>query len=128
MQLMLDIYICGTFHAGSSLTIDDLRMVNKAVYDMRDKWFQFGVELGIQPGTLKSIKRKSLQDPDECLLELLTEWLKTEEPTWKKLVEALKSDTVSEANLAKRIERDHCTKPGNVLCIHKHLLTPKVST
>ena len=122
MRLMLELhswypsycFLC-TLHAGNSLTIDDLRTVNNAVFEMRAKWLQLGIELGVKPGTLESIKQKNMQDPNSCLPDLLTEWLKAEEPTWEKLVEALKSDTVSERNLARRIERDHCTKPGSVL-------------
>ena len=99
-------------NAGDVLTIEDLRIVIKAVFEIRAKWHRLGVELGIHSHTLESIKSKCLHNPEDYLLELLTEWLKTEAPSWKKLIDALKSEIVGECNLAVRIEEEFCPRSG----------------
>ena len=70
------------------------------------------MELGIHPSTLDSIKCKCFHDPENCLLQVLTEWLKTEEPTWKRLVEVLKGNTLKEFKVAQKIEEEYCRKLG----------------
>ena len=80
-------------------------MVQRAAWDARSKWYNIGLELNIDPGTLDTIKR----DNDYCddqFRALLTTWLKmvTEpKPTWEALAEALRSPTVGYEHLA-----EHC--------------------
>ena len=90
------------------LSIKDLCMVQRAAWDARSKWYNIGLELNIEPGTLDTIKR----DNDYCddqFRAMLTTWLKmvTEpKPTWEALAEALRSPTVGYEHLA-----EHCMMP-----------------
>ena len=46
----------------------------------------------------------------ECLLEMLTEWLKCDSPhTWIVLTEALESPSLEEKHLAKELRDKHCS-------------------
>ena len=83
------------------------------VYKIRAKWYQLGVQLNICVGTLDSIKHS--QNDDECLLKLLTEWLRTnKEPTWEKLAEVLQCEAIGEANLAMKIVKEKCHQSGTI--------------
>jgi len=66
-----------------------------------------GVQLEIAIGTLKRIKQECREDAGHCLVEVLNEWLKNN-PSWKGVVDALRSPAVDEKSLADNIEREHC--------------------
>ena len=66
-----------------------------------------GVQLEIAIGTLKRIKQECREDAGHCLVEVLHEWLKNK-PSWKGVVDALRSPAVDEKSLADNIEREHC--------------------
>ena len=86
----------------SVLTVKDLKKVRDLVFSARVKWYDIGLELNIDPGTLDSI-RYQYQDPKDCLTEMLKEWLKNIEPlpTYKGLAKALSARAVRETALAK---------------------------
>lgn len=56
--------------------------------------------------------REQFKDPDDCLREAITHWLKQIEtkPTWRALVNALKTHSVGEGQLAGRLERERCSE------------------
>ena len=86
------------------LSIEDLKEVRGLLYPVRRKWYSIGIELKIKIGELDTIKynHRFDSDPGDCLIELLKIWLKSinPPPTWKALGDALKEDTVDEAELA----------------------------
>lgn len=55
---------------------------------------------------LNVIRVQHCNNPDECLTDLLAQWLREADPqtTWKSLVKALKSTTVDESRVAQEIE------------------------
>ena len=87
------------------LSTKDLRKVQRAAWDARAKWYNIGLELDIDPGTLDTIKRDN-DNSDDRFRAMLTTWLKMTEPkpTWEVLVEALQSPTVGCGHLADLIE------------------------
>ena len=89
------------------LSNKDLRIVQRAAWDARAKWYNIGLELEIDSGTLDVIERNS-KDIDSCFRAMLTTWLKMVDPkrTWEALAEALRSPTVGYEHLAER-----CTMP-----------------
>ena len=95
----------------SALDLADLRDVQEEVFDARAKWYDIGVNLEVPVGTLNSI-RAQYHDPQDCLREMLMVWLKTidPQPTWKALVNALRSRVVGEAKLADELEAKWCPK------------------
>ena len=87
------------------LSTKDLRKVQRAAWDARAKWYNVGLELDIDPGTLDTIKRDNDNSDDRFRAMLMT-WLKMVEPkpTWEALAEALRSPTVGCGHLADLIQ------------------------
>ena len=87
------------------LSTKDLRKVQRAAWDARAKWYNIGLELDIDPGTLDTIKG-NCDNIDDRFRAMLTTWLKMVEPkpTWESLAEALRSPTVGYGHLADLIE------------------------
>ncbi len=69
-----------------------------------NNWFNLGLALGIQVGTLKGIKSNESNDQDR-LREMLTHWLlSSPSRTWTDICNGLRSETVKLINLADKIE------------------------
>ena len=69
------------------------------------KWYNIGLELGIAPNTLDSIRKANNQNPDDCLTNMIKDWLKNgkTERSWAALAKALKSRMVGYAQLSKEL-------------------------
>ena len=94
------------------LSVDDLGIVRNELFDASPKWYDVGLELKVSVATLDSI-RDQFSDPKDCFREALKCWLKsTPKPTWRVLVDALRSHTVDEKQLADNLEAKHCSNPG----------------
>lgn len=116
--------------AGQQLTIDDLRVIMKESNNVRAKWYNIGVQLGVPVGTLKAIEKQYLNDPTDCLRETLTTWLKTSfpSPTWTNIVEALRSSVVGETKLAAELEHKYCSsRPAPPVPVTSQLTAPQLS-
>ena len=97
-----------TFDIGQ-LSIGDFRVVRKAIWDVRAKWCDVGVELCLDVNSLDVIK-KDYQKVDECFSMMLKSWLNQEcapQPTWSALVEALKSPIIDNPRLAQELEEKY---------------------
>ena len=67
------------------------------------------MQLHMNVGTLDAIKEQ-YDDPSHCLRETLKTWLRTcPSPTWKNIVDALRSSTIGEVRLAANLEQMHCS-------------------
>ena len=88
------------------LDYDDLAKVYDAIYSVRSKWDNLGLQLGILGTDIDAVKRECRGDVGECLHKLLSMWLKKADPkpTWKTLIIALKSKTVGFGSLAEELE------------------------
>ena len=68
------------------------------------KWYDLGVHLELEEGTLKTIKSNHPENARRCLSEMLSTWLKAEpRATWRTLCAALHSETVDEKELASNL-------------------------
>ena len=87
----------------------DLRAVRTAIYSVRSKWYDIGVELDITFLTLDAIKEQCLDNTAHCLTEMLKKWLSNTSPppTWTGLIEALSSEPVEEKELAEKIREKY---------------------
>lgn len=67
------------------------------------KWYNIGLELGIDVTDLDEIKYTNNDIPRKCLLEMLKVWLNLVEnsPTWKALSKALRTEPIDELALAE---------------------------
>ena len=74
------------------------------MWDARAKWYNIGVELQVDPGTLDAIKGNN-EDIDGRFTATLNTWLKMvkPKPTLAALAEALQSPTVGFGHLAEEI-------------------------
>ena len=80
------------------LTLDNLSEVLKVneVWERRSMWYNIGLNLHIKSGTLDAIRHNCHHQCEDCLREVLKEWLKQVEPrpTWDALQEALNLPSV----------------------------------
>ena len=98
MSCMLRCIILGDHQ----LSVGDLQKVQKCIWDARSKWYNIGLELGIDAGTLDTID--STQNPDCCFRAMLTKWLRQDspKPTRTALAVALRSPSVGHGKLAEQ--------------------------
>ncbi len=93
------------------LIIGDLQEVFKSLITVTNDWFDLGLALGIKHNTLVGIKSGESSDKAR-LREMLTHWLQSSPSrTWSDICNGLRSETVQQDGLAKRIEdkyKGHC--------------------
>ena len=87
------------------LSLDNLGDLLEAIYTANPKWYNLGLRLGLHPSVLDAIRTRCQHNPEECLVEVLKEWLKRggTEPTWRELARALMSTAVGEGALAGKL-------------------------
>ena len=101
------------------MKIDDLKDVISALWDARAKWRNIGSCIGVDEGTLDTMKGKD----GDCLNGILSHWLrgvhnpkqKNSKPrTWRTLIEALREKVVNEEAMASKLEKEKYldTNPG----------------
>lgn len=83
--------------------MDDLCVVQEALYVVRTHWYNMGLKLGLKPDVLDTIEIQCSGDPSICFRETLKKYLKTITPSWTAIVEALKSPTVDQPQLAEKV-------------------------
>lgn len=73
--------------------------------DASCKWYNLGLELKINPDSLDAIQKENRGNVQDCLRDLLKQWLRRGEPkaTWGTLIEALKSPLVGEEHLSSTL-------------------------
>ena len=89
------------------LTKNDIKTVRKEVLPAAAKYYDLGIELGLDPDYLNTLTSKS---DEESLRELLVRWLSgvDPEPTWEALCEALRNPAIKHELLAEEIEEKYC--------------------
>ena len=115
--------------AGQQLSENDLCVLMEELNNISVKWNNIGLQLGVSVGALNAIK-KDCNSTSDCLRETLTTWLKTRpSPKWSNMVDALRSKTVGEMNLAADLEQKyHLTQDTTIVATHHHALpAPPVS-
>ena len=88
--------------------MDDLCEVQEELYAARAHWYNLGLKLGLKPDVLHAIETRCSEDPSKRFRDTLKEYLKTTIPSWRTLVEALRSPTVGQPQLAEKLEQKHC--------------------
>ena len=68
------------------LTVDH---VLKSIDAVVNEWFRLGLELGVPPSTLETIKYNHPTDVEACKVKMVEQWLKQPGSQWYSLVEAL---------------------------------------
>ena len=107
-------------HSGNKLTSDDLGCVLEGVLDTAAQWYNLGLKLKVRTGKLNSI-RTEFNTPEDQLREMLNAWLTTgDNPSWKTLIDALRSRTVGGSQLAAVLEAEYCLVERTELDIGGH--------
>ena len=92
------------------LTPDDARMILEELFEARNQSFVLGLALKLPFHKVKAIHWQ-YQNPRHCLLRVIIAFLKQMEPTWRDIVEALRSRAVNLPDLARRVEAAHIPDP-----------------
>ena len=82
----------------------ELKNVYEDLINISHQWYDLGLQLELEEGTLKTIKSDN-PESQHCLRETLSTWLKTDpRPSWQTLCAALRSRTVGAEKLAGDLE------------------------
>ena len=94
---------------GERLTPDDTAEVLEELLPAQSKAYELGMSLKLPEHEVETIHRKCTGSKSRILYVIIT-YLNQEElrPTWKSIVEALKSPSVNLKGVARRIEEIHC--------------------
>ena len=93
------------------LTSFSLATVRDALFDVRSKWEDIGIEL-LSKNDTDAIKKEKVNDVGGCLTEMLSVYLKraNPEPSWKSIIAALKAKAVGESQLAEDLEQRYLSQ------------------
>ena len=85
--------------------MNDLAVVQRALWEGRAKWYNIGLELGLTAGTLDAIQQTNRDHTDHCFRATLKEWLSRGDlhPSWSTLATALRVQPVGLGHLAEQL-------------------------
>ena len=78
------------------------------LHEDRAKWYHLGVQLNMKPSDLNAIRVQFMNNPEDCLLEMLSVWLKREDPSppsWQRVVDALCSPAIDRQSAGERLKQ-----------------------
>lgn len=91
----------------------DLKTLSSELAEVKNKWYEIGVQLGIKASTLDTFKVEN-ETVSMYLSATLHYWLdgNTTVPVcWESIVSALRDPFVNEAGQGKRLQRKFCEVP-----------------
>ena len=107
-------------HSGKKLSSDDLGCVLEEVLDAAAQWYNLGLKLKVRTATIDSIQ-EDFTATQHRLREMLKAWLNTcDNPSWKTLIDALKSPLVGASQLAAALETKYCSVEKTELDVGDH--------
>ena len=94
------------------MTPDDAADILEEILDTKNKSYFLGLKLKVAQSEVEAI-HKTYTDPSDHLLHIFIAFLKGVEPrpTWRVIVDALRSRAVKLPALAKRVEAAHFPDP-----------------
>ena len=86
-------------------TEKDLPELLSLLHCVRAKWESMATQLGLSQGDIEAIALKRSHDPDDCLKEVITLWLRGVDPvpTREQLARALQSPPVGREDIAQQV-------------------------
>ena len=85
-----------------------LKAAINALHSVSPKWYNVGIQLDVPTFQLGNIERKTGDSMDQ-LRDTLDYWMNNDpSPSWRGLVDALKSPSVGAKRLAQKIEEEYC--------------------
>ena len=87
------------------ITMESLALTNvlEKVWKARAKWYNVGLQLGMEACDLDAIQKDNHYKSEDCLREMIKQWLNRTRGSWRKLIDALNHETVGFHDLAKSI-------------------------
>ena len=94
------------------LSEKDIVGVVEELLEAQNDSYKLGLKFNLKPHVLDAI-HKEAKDPFKCLLQVITEFFRISDPppTWRVIVEALRSPLVNLPQLAKKVEAKHFPEP-----------------
>ena len=110
--------------SSTKLTPLDLTTIREALYDVRSKWEDIGIEL-VGKNETDAIKKEKANYVGDCLTEMLSIYLKRDdpEPSWDSIIAALRVRAVGESRVAQKLEQRYLSQPTSR---QQNLLEPQV--
>ncbi|CAI8025301.1 hypothetical protein GBAR_LOCUS14628, partial [Geodia barretti] len=102
--------------ADEVLTPDDATKIVEELLPAKNKSHLLGLKLNLPQYEVEAIHSRYI-DPLDRLLQVITEFLRqtvTPRPTWRVIVEALRSPLVNLPDLARRVEAAHFPDPASI--------------
>ena len=95
------------------LTIDDLQTITQELLPVAEHWKAIGVALSLNfdEDVMKTFpKHVAHRSVEDHLSEMLKWWLScvSPEPSWRTIIDALRSPAVGESKLARNLESKYC--------------------
>ena len=81
-----------------------LRNILPKLLEAREKWYNIGLVLGLEEYKLDAIRHDNNDKWEPCLKEMISLWLRQVGPSWERLIDALRDDTVGFCRLADSID------------------------
>lgn len=93
------------------MSVEHLCVLIEELWNIRAKWFNFGLQLKMKESDLEAIRQEHRDNPSDCFRKLLSDWLKrvSPKPTWVAIISALKSDSVGNEQLAECLNCKYAT-------------------
>ena len=92
----------------SQLNLADLPVLLEELNDVRTEWYNIGMQLLVHVNTLDCIQEQR-NNPTDCLRKALKSWLENcSTPTWRDIVNVLRSRTVNKTRLAAELNNKYC--------------------
>ena len=74
------------------------------------KWYNLGIQLGLEDNDLEEIPKRNGRDVDDCRRSMFGLWLRTSsKPTRRQLLYALRTKSVAEISIADEYKRSFQT-------------------
>ena len=96
-------------YTDTPLTTTHFNNIYKALFDVRTSWQDIGLELQVDPETIRSIFREMRGNDADALKEMLLCRLKcstTPALTWKLIIDSLRVKTVARDDVANTISKE----------------------
>ena len=111
------------------LTPDDAGMILDELFEARNQSYVLGLVLKLPLDKVEAI-HSQYQNPGECFIRVVVAFLRQTEPrpTWRVIVNALRSRVVDLPDLARRVEAAHCpdsitTRSGEFTAVFYRAIT-----
>ena len=113
LQLSIHDYFSGdhknVFYYVVDLVSKNLRKLRNLIHKACPKWYDLGLELGVEEETLKIIKNDNNNETETCFREMLSAWLNNmtdPHPSWEGLIAALKQPYIGQEELANKVRKE----------------------